>query len=118
MISILAVNQYSLEKTYSLAGGLRHHGLCNPENLARWTKDEIVLRLKLSGCDRGEFMTNLFAVRLSNLGAAITSHSIDKCTKILLSNGTDLMNDLLLPIKGIGPRVMENLFLLRGIALK
>jgi len=115
VVSILSVNQYSLEKTYQVVDRLREQGLSNPDNLGRWTKDEIVVRLKQSGCDRGEFMTSLFAARLSNLGAALTSYGVEECTSILLSNDTRLLNELLLPIKGIGPKVMENIFLLRGI---
>jgi hypothetical protein len=116
VVAILAVNQYTLEKTYQLLDGLRTQGLVDPENLRRWTTDEIELRLKRSGCDRGEFMTHLFAVRLSHLGMAVGGLGVELCVQILLRNNADSISKLLLPVKGVGPRVMKNIFLLRGIS--
>src|ERR1035438_7854416 len=83
VVSILSVNQYSLEKTYAVAPLLRQGGLLSPENLSRWELEEIVARLKATGCDRGRFMTKLFAVRLASLGMAVESRGIAICGRIL-----------------------------------
>jgi len=115
VISILSVNQYSLEKTYVHAALLRRSGLFSPEDLSKWGVDEIVARLKSSGCDRGSFMTKLFAVRLSHLGGAVTSNGISESRRILLSNEAEAIRSFLLPINGIGPKVLRNFFLLREI---
>lgn len=115
VIAILAVNQYSLEKTYPALSLLRDNGLLSPENLSRWDIDEIIRRLKVAGCDRGPFMTQLFGVRLAHLGAAVESYSIEACSRILLSNDPVAIRDLLWPIKGIGPKVLKNFFMLRGM---
>jgi hypothetical protein len=115
VISILSVNQYSLEKTYENAPLLRESGLFSPENLSKWDVEEIVVRLKNSGCDRGSFMTNLFAIRLAYLGAAVDSKGTQESRRILLSKEPEAIRSFLLPIKGIGPKVLRNFFLLRGI---
>ncbi len=115
VVSILSVNQYSLEKTYAVLFLLRQSGLLSPENLSRWELEEIVAGLKAAGCDRGPFMTQLFAVRLACLGVAIESRGIAVCRGIILSNDPAAIGNLLLPIKGIGPKVLRNFFMLRGI---
>jgi hypothetical protein len=112
VISILAVNQYSLEKTYVLLDGLRKAGLTDPENLAVWEQSEIVSRLNESGCNRGVFMTGLFALRLGSLGVAARARGIDEFTRILLSKDFGEIDRLLLPINGIGPKVLRNFRLL------
>jgi hypothetical protein len=115
VISILSVNQYSLEKTYPALPLLREGGLLNPENLSRWESAEIVARLKAAGCDRGPFMTELFASRLAFLGRDVNSRGIAVCSRILLSNDPTAISNLLLPVKGIGPKVLQNFFMLRGV---
>src|SRR2546427_3122684 len=79
VVSILSVNQYPLEKTYAVVSLLRGSGLFSPENLSRWDLEEVVSRLQAAGCDRGPFMTKLFAARLASLGMAVQSHGIAVC---------------------------------------
>jgi len=115
VISMLSVNQYSLERTYRSREGLREQGLFDPENLMRWDQDQVVDRLKSAGCYRGEFMTNLFALRLCNLGALLEIKSIDASTRIIASRNRKAIEDFLLPVNGIGPKVIANFCLLREI---
>lgn len=115
VISILSVNQYSLERTYSSLEGLRKQGLFDPKNLMRWDQDQVVDRLKSAGCYRGQFMTSLFAVRLCNLGALVETKSIDASTRIIASRNRRAIEELLLPVNGIGPKVIANFCLLREI---
>jgi hypothetical protein len=71
LISILSVNQYSLERTYDLLQGLHKQNITDPVSLAYWEPQKIEMRLRAGGYDRGSFMTRLFAERLSALGAFI-----------------------------------------------
>lgn len=118
VVSILSVNQYSLERTYRSIDGLREQGLFRPENLMRLELSEIVWRLKSAGCDRGKFMTNLFALRLAALGMLIETKGLEACAKILSSRDARAIEELLLPVNGIGPKVFANFYLLRGIPQK
>jgi len=45
IVSILAVNNRSLEKTYALLPLLRKAGIVDPANLTRWDVEEVVARL-------------------------------------------------------------------------
>jgi len=116
VLSILSVNQYSLEKTYSAVEGLRREGLFEPENLISWSSEEIVAHLKQGGCGRGVFMTTLFGHRLSSLGYFLQSKGVKACEEILRSGDSSAIRELLLPINGVGPRVLQNFFVMRGIS--
>jgi hypothetical protein len=115
VISVLAVNQYSLEKTYACKEGLQTQELTTPATLLELAPAEIERRLKAGGCDRGAFMTNLFAKRLGALGAHVRSVGIEKSTIILAGISRQKIEQFLEPVNGIGPVVLRNYFLLRGI---
>ncbi|MBD2135094.1 hypothetical protein H6F47_22415 [Sphaerospermopsis sp. FACHB-1094] len=115
VISILSVNQYTLSKTYANTESMREIGLFNPENLKQWDIQEMNQRLRQGGCERGSFMTNLFAERLTALGILIANQGINNCEKILSSRDKKLITDFLMPVKGIGPKVIQNFFLLQEL---
>ena len=115
IVSILAVNQYSLEKTYAALPLLREAGIVDPMKLSSWELEEVIARLKAAGCDRGPFMTKLFALRLVSLALALNSKGIEGCREVLQSDDCDSIRKLLLPVNGVGPKVLFNFFLLRGI---
>lgn len=115
VVALLSVNQYSLEKTYENVDGLRTQGLFSPKNLASWDKEEILRRLKAGGCDRGEFMTNLFAIRLANLGQFVSENDPDACFAVLSRRSIKAIEGLLLQVNGIGPKVIYNFCFLRDI---
>lgn len=118
VVSLLSVNQYSLEWTYRSIEGLRSQGLVNPINLQMWGHGDIVTGLKAAGCDRGPFMTNLFALRLGNLGALIQGKGLDACSRVISGRDRRAIELLLLPVNGIGPKVIEQFYLLRNILQK
>ena len=114
VVSILAVNQYSLERAHGLLGELREQRLTDPKFLEQWEPEEVEKRLKATGFDRGPFMNRLFAGRLSGLGEMVRSKGIDTCTKVIGSRKPDEIAALLKDVKGIGPVVLRNYYVLRG----
>lgn len=76
---------------------------------------DIQKRLTAGGCDRGSFMTSLFAKRLASLGALIRGRGVAECERIIGSRDAKAIEAMLLPVNGIGPVVLRNFFLLRGI---
>jgi hypothetical protein len=118
VVSILSVNRYSLERTYSSFECLREQGLVDPNQLVWLGPAEIVARLKSAGYDRGPFMTNLFALRVCNLGMLIELRGVETCTKILSSADKTAIKELLLAVNEIGPKVIENFVFLRNIGKK
>jgi hypothetical protein len=118
IVSILAVNNRSLEKTYALLPLLRKAGVVEPGNLTTWAVEEVVARLKATGLDWGLFMNELFAQRLVSLGTVLKLNGIAESGELLLTNDPHAIRNLLLRVNGIGPKVLQNFFLFRGIKEK
>jgi hypothetical protein len=118
IVSMLAVNNRSLEKTYATLPLLRKAGVVEPGNLTKWAVEEVVARLKTAGLDWGSFMTELFARRLVSLGVTIKSNGVAASGEVLMAKDPDAIRNLLLRVNGIGPKVLQNFFLLRGIKEK
>ncbi len=115
VVSMLSVNNWSLEKTYYFLDNLRAQGLFDPNRLGSLDQDEIVTRLRKAGYDRGTFMNNLFALRLGCLGQSVKRQGILECTNRLSGNVRPDIEVFLASVKGIGPVVIANFFFLRGI---
>jgi hypothetical protein len=115
VLSILAVNSYSLERAYSLAEHLMAEGMFDPNNLIKWDVAEISVRLNRAGYNRGPYMTGLFSKRLSGLGKFISRIGVSQVEKTLLSGDGANIKSTLATAPGIGPVVLRNLFALRAI---
>jgi len=113
ILAILSVNRYSLEKTYSAVGGFRSEGLFDPKKLAEQTLEEITVRLRRGGYDRGEYLTKLLAMRLMSLAAFVDRIGVEESERILTSPDKRKIEEFLQPVKGIGPQVLNNFFALR-----
>jgi len=113
VLSILSVNGYSLEKTYSVADQLRKERLFDPEKLGLWTPQEIAIRLRRGGYDRGEFLTTLLAIRLAALGVFVERVGEEEAEQILMNGNTTEIREFLQPVKGVGPHVLGNFAVLR-----
>src|SRR4051794_22795609 len=108
LVSMMAVNNYSLEKAFAHLGGLRAEGLVEPKNLISWTSEEIAARLGVAGFNRGSFMNAQMAQRITSLARFLESKGIVGCEAVLTSGNPSAIQSLLLPVHGIGQRVIEN----------
>jgi hypothetical protein len=115
VVSILSVNQYSIERTCGLLRGLREQKVTNPFSLAHWEPQEIEMRLKAAGYDRGSFMTKLLSGRLAALGRLLRTRGIEECESVINSRDAKAIKNLLLPVNGIGQCVLQNFYALRNI---
>ena len=113
VVSILSVNNYSLEKTYSSVDSLSKEGVFDPKKLAGWTQDEIAIRLRRGGYDRGEYLNKLLAGRLLSLGRFVHSIGIEESERALASTDKSGVGKFLQPVSGIGPQVLRSFSMLR-----
>src|SRR5437588_12378095 len=113
ILAILSVNRYSLEKTYSAVDSLRREALFDPKKLAGWTLEDIAIRLRRGGYDRGDYLTKLLANRLMSLGVFVERVGIEKSERILTTYGKTEIGQFLQPVNGVGPPVPINFSVLR-----
>lgn len=112
VMAMLSVNNYPLTKVSALFDALEANGLFDPRNLACWNREKIARTLAGAGYDRGAVMTALFTDRLSSLGKLAEELAANEH---ILTQGTKMeIGELLRCVKGIGPKVLKNFFLLRG----
>ena len=113
VMSILAVNNYSLEKVFGVRESLLQEGLFDPEKFTSFKPTDIYAKLVAAGYDRGEFLTWLFTERLCSLGELISRQGVETFRQGL--SGTDLkgIGSFLKPVKGVGPVVLRNYACLR-----
>lgn len=112
VMAILSVNNYPLTKVFTLFDALKANGLFDPHNFTCWNREEITRRLGAAGYDRGTVMTAIFTDRLSSLGRLAEDLAANERT---LTKGTKTeIAELLRRVKGVGPKVLKNFFLLRG----
>ena len=115
VVSILSVNRFPLDRAYALLERLRAEQLTDPEELSKRSAPELYAKLIAAGYDRGEYMTYLFAERLSCLGAFAKQHGITEFEKIMVSQDVAALHKLLLSVSGIGPVVIQNFRVLRHL---
>lgn len=113
-VALLSVNQYSLEHTWSSVTGLAREGLFDPVKISRMTSREIADRMIVAGCNRGSFMTRLFADRLLSVSQFIVETGLHEVGEALRFGSKRDIEKLVLPARGIGPRVIENFLIMRG----
>lgn len=111
VISILSVNNVSIDKTYSSIEAMRKEGLFTPSNLSKWSIEDIGNNLKKAGYDRGG-VNYILAERLSTLGKQISLQGQNEFEKALANTDKRALKEFLLTIKGVGNKVVDNFFIL------
>ena len=115
--SLLAVNNYSLEKAWGLRQGLREELLLDVGFLKKASHDTLFERLKKAGYDKSDYVVGLVADRLHNLGKALDEKTLRALVDTVEKRDEGKMEEILLPVKGIGPVVLRNFAGLCGVVV-
>jgi hypothetical protein len=114
LLSLLAVNGWSVDRVFRLAHRLRAAGLLDFSAVAQLELDEIAGRLAMAGYDRGGYMNLLLARRVSSLAAALTRSELDRLKTCLLEGQGSEVSSTLQRINGVGPVVLETFWSLQN----
>jgi endonuclease III-like uncharacterized protein len=114
IISILSVNNVSIDKTYSHIESMRKEGIFDPLKLSKLSIEDIGNNLKKAGYDRGG-VNYIIAERLLDLGKKILSEGQDNFEKNLSDKNKSSLKDFLLSLRGVGNKVVDNFFVLRDL---
>lgn len=112
--AMLAVYKYSLDKVDGYAPALEAEEVFDPDKLAKYSHEEVFSRLEKAGYKRGE-LNDIFTDRLRAMGEHVQKIGKKDYEKVLASKDKQAIEKLLKPIKGVGPKVIENFFTLRGL---
>ena len=113
--ALLAVNLWSLEKSFTIYDGLKNAGLCDAEAVSQMSIADIAPRLLSAGYTRKPFHVNLMADRLMHASIMLAGGDLDRLLAWEKSGHIAELDETVLSLKGVGPRVLANYKLLRGI---
>lgn len=107
LMAVLSVNNFSLEKAWALLPRMREAGLTDPARVAAMEMPAVIEALRGAGYDRKN-LTWLFAERVKALMVAIHDGQLDGLPDAISRKDKKAAAALLAPIRGVGPRVVEN----------
>ena len=114
VVSMLAVYNYTLEKVDDYSAGLEKQGLFEPDKIKKMSHEEIFEALEKSGYKRGN-LNAIFTERVQGLGEYVDKKGKNHCESILKNKDKEAITSLLKPIRGVGPKVIENYLELRDL---
>lgn len=119
VIAILSVNNWSMEKVGVILPNLHSQQLTNPHFIKGSGFPEVFSRLNGAGYGRSEYITSLVTDRLLDLGRKYVDSGLEtELYEAEIKRDFNRINQLLEPIHGVGPRVIDNYKVLRGIGLE
>src|SRR3954464_9666120 len=107
LISILAVNGWTVDRVFPLTDRFRAVGLLDFATISALPKEDIAERLARAGYARGEYMNLLLAGRVLSLATALTAAELNRLKQCLVEGRTIDVSDTLRGITGVGPVVLE-----------
>lgn len=111
VVALLSINNYPVTTTWDLLPRLRAGGLTDAQRMVVLDSAAIALRLKAAGYDRGK-ITDILAPRLRNLLKLANDGALDALPNLVQTGGEESVRSLLLPLKGVGPRVAATAWML------
>lgn len=113
--ALLAVNSWTIEESFSVYEGLKAEGLTDFQAVSQLPHSEIFDRLMRAGYQRADFMVGMVADRLRSLADTMGADGPVRLRQLISENRVKEMDEWLLSVKGIGPRVLSNFKALRQI---
>jgi endonuclease III-like uncharacterized protein len=109
--ALLAVNQFPVDKVRGLLPRMRESGLTSPARVAKMDMAEAIEALVGAGYDRKK-LNWLFAERLKALMDAIETGKLSGLDASIAAADKDRAALLLRKVRGIGPTVVNNAWML------
>ena len=116
VVSMLTVNNFSLEKVCELRPALEKASLFDVEALSKMSHEQVFGALKSAGYSKADYVVGLLADRLLAMAGTMQSTSADELRGLLQPGRERELDRFLLAIKGVGPAVLETFKALRRIA--
>jgi hypothetical protein len=107
LISLLAVNGWTVDRVFPLTERFRAVGLLDFAAVSGLQVEGIAERLARAGYARGEYMNLLLASRVLSMATALSLTELERLKQYLLESRADEVSSTLRGIKGVGPVVLE-----------
>jgi endonuclease III-like uncharacterized protein len=107
LMAILSVNNFPLEKAWSLLPRMRAAGLTDPDRVTAMDMTGVIEALTSAGYDRKN-LTWMFAERVKALMAALHGDELAGLDEAIAAKDKARATELLDRVRGVGPTVIQN----------
>jgi len=107
IVSILAVNSYTLERVLGHISSFKMQGLLDFRSVSEMDVGTIAVKLTKSGYNRG-LLNGMMAERIKDLMTAISEGYLDKLPELVLKKDKAAALLLLCSLRGMGPTTAKN----------
>ena len=112
MLSLLAVNRWTLEQSAGILPALRKHGLLDLNQVSRRSNEEVTRRLEAAGYRSG--LCKVVAPRWRATAQSLSAGGLATLAELDRSGRTSDIRDFLLKLAGVGPMVVNSYLALRS----
>ena len=115
LVSVLAVQRFSIEKAFELVPGLEAQGFLDFDAVAKWSRETVQERLNLAGFRRSEFFDDLFSRRVQEVAKGLGAEGIRGLLRLEARGDLAGLEKRLAGLWGVGPAVIWNYKVLREL---
>ncbi len=113
--SMLAVNNWSLQRSLGIYSQLEDEGLFDLERLEAMDRTQIFASLDRAGYDKSGYVVGLLADRIKSMTEILAGDGIVKLRGAEVGHWPAHLDAFLLTIRGVGSVVLRNFKILRGL---
>jgi 3-methyladenine DNA glycosylase/8-oxoguanine DNA glycosylase len=118
IVSVLAVQNFSIERAFGLLDGLEAQGFFDFPTVANWSEAEALQRLEAAGLSRGPHFNQIFAKRIRSIAGALGTAGLADLLRLEREQNVKAIEDKLMDLWGVGPAVVWNYKVLRSLGPK
>ena len=107
VVSMLTVNNFSLEKACEMRPVLEEAGFFDVEVLSKMSHEQVFSALKNAGYTKADYVVGLLADRLQAMASTMRGTPNGEIRALLKPGRERDLDRFLLAIKGVGPAVLE-----------
>ncbi|MDH4127625.1 MAG: hypothetical protein OEV44_02645 [Spirochaetota bacterium] len=108
IISVMAINNFYLEKAYNLKEKLLKENLFNLETLKNSSSEQLFEKIVKSGYKKSDYVIGLLVDRFKDIGNKLSPSVLDQLLKAVVAKDINSIEKILLPIHGVGYFVIKN----------
>ena len=112
VMAMLAVNQWRLDQSAEIFDELKRGGLFSPQKISSMSHGELHTAIKAAKYSKADFVVDLICDRLFDMAEKLSADGEAELTSLCASGDKEAARRFAMKIKGVGPKVFENFWLL------
>jgi hypothetical protein len=111
-MAILAVNHWRLDQSADIYEGLEREGLFSTERILAMSHGQLHQALRAAGYKKAPYVVDLVCDRLFDMARKLGGENSAVFEQLCVGGNKESVEKFVVQIKGVGPKVFENFWLL------